>query len=372
MREPVNVPTLPATEPPLPAARGPISEALLAALTRPPRDLEPRDPEPRDLEPPDLQPPDLDPDGQADPLGDEDLQLALHACYELHYRGLDGVDPRWEWQPSLLAFRARLEARLELALRSLAAERLAAAGIGAVPPEELPRALAALVDADDGPSLASYVQRRATVGQVRELLVHRSVYQLKEADPHTWAIPRLAGRPKAALVEVQVDEYGGGRPERMHSALFGAAMREVGLQDTYGGYVDLVPAVTLATSVAASYLGLHRRWRGAIAGHLAALEMTSSVPMRKYGNGLRRLGLGPAATRFFDEHVEADAVHEQVARHDLCGALAAQEPALTGDILLGAAVCLALDARLAGHLLGRWQQGLGSLREPAGPVAESA
>jgi hypothetical protein len=202
--------------------------------------------------------------------------------------------------------------------------------------------------------------------------VHRSVYQLKEADPHTWAIPRLAGRPKAALVEIQTDEYGNGRPDRMHSTLFANSMREVGLDDSYGAYIDLVPAVTLATSVVASYFGLHRSRRGAIVGHLAALEMTSSLPMRRYGNGLRRLGLGPVATRFFDEHVEADAVHEQVAAHDLCGALAAAEPALTGDILFGAAVCLALDARQATHMIGRWQEGLTSLRAPVDRVAVPA
>ena len=331
-----------------PAPRGPVSAAVLTALTRAPHDL--RVPDPADT----------------DPLLDEDLQLALHACYELHYRGLAGVHEGWEWHPALLAVRARLEARLERGLVELAGD------LPDVTPAEVPRALSALVAADDGPKLASYVMRRATAGQVRELLVHRSVYQLKEADPHTWAIPRLAGRPKAAMVEIQADEYGGGRPEKMHSALFATSMRELDLDDGYGVYVDLVPAVTLATSVTASFFGLHRRWRGAIAGNLAALEMTSSGPMRRYGNGLRRLGLGPAATRFFDEHVEADAVHEQVAAHDLCGALAAQEPALAGDILLGLQTCLTLDARLGRHLLGRWQQGMSSLREPLGQVAASA
>jgi hypothetical protein len=336
---------------PLPAPRGPISAALLAALVRPPHQVAPVAPAAAVA--------------TTDPLLDEDLVLALHVCYELHYRGFSEVDDGWEWEPSLLAFRATLESRLEAGLRALVAPE-------EVEPAEVPRALAAVVDADDGPSLASYVQRKATLGQVRELLVHRSIYQLKEADPHTWAIPRLAGRPKAALVEVQTDEYGNGRPERMHSTLFAASMREVGLDDAYGAYTDLVPAVTLVNSVVASFFGLHRSRRGAIAGHLAALEMTSSLPMRRYGAGLRRLGLGPAATRFFDEHVEADAVHEQVAAHDLCGALAAAEPALTGDILFGAAVCLALDARLATHLLGRWEESRSTLRDPLDPVAESA
>jgi Iron-containing redox enzyme len=345
---------LPATHP-LPAPRGPLSAALLAALTRPPHPLPDRL---RRLAA-----------GTGDPLTDEDVQLSLHLCYELHYRGLAGVDERWEWQPSLLGVRAVLEGRLERALQELVADRLPG---DEVAPAEVPRALAALVAADDGPALSAYLHRQAGVEQWRELLVHRSVYQLKEADPHTWAIPRLTGRAKAALVEVQADEYGGGRPERMHSALFATAMRELGLDDTYGAYLDRVPATTLATSVTASFFGLHRRWRGAAAGHLAALEMTSSVPMRRYAAGLRRLGFGPAATTFFDEHVEADAVHEQVAAHDLCGGLVEAEPELAGQVLLGAACSLALDARMAAPLLDRWQQGLSSLRAPIDPVAASA
>ena len=53
------------------------------------------------------------------------------------------------------------------------------------------------------------------------MLVHRSVYQLKEADPHTFAVPRVQGSAKVALVELQFDEYGAGRAERQHATLFG-------------------------------------------------------------------------------------------------------------------------------------------------------
>ena len=159
----------------------------------------------------------------------------------------------------------------------------------------------------------------------------------------------------------------------MHSELFAATMRELGLDDAYGAYLDRVPATTLATNVTASFFGLHRRWRGAAAGHLAALEMTSSVPMRRYAAGLRRLGFGPAATAFYDEHVEADAVHEQIAAHDLCGGLVATEPELAGEVLFGAACCLALDA--ADGRPRCWtagSRGISSLREPIDPIAASA
>ena len=54
--------------------------------------------------------------------------------------------------------------------------------------------------------------KQGTLEQFREFVTLRSVYHLKEADPHTFAIPRLYGRTKAAMVEIQADEYGGGRP----------------------------------------------------------------------------------------------------------------------------------------------------------------
>ena len=325
----------------LPAPRGHTTKALLAALREPPHRL----------------PPIALPDAP-DPLADEDLQLALYCCYELHYRGLPGVDERWEWSPSLLALRGALEHRFEAALRA------AVGPVGQPPaPEEMDAALRAIEDADDAPSLSRHVERHATLEQVLEFLVHRSAYQLKEADPHSWAIARLSGPPKAALVEIQADEYGGGRPERVHAQMFADAMAAAGLDPRYGAYLDRIPAPTLATVNLMSLCGLHRRLRGAIVGHLALFEMTSSIPSRRYAAGLRRLGLDdPAATAFFDEHVEADAVHEAIAAVDLAGGLARQEPELAGDILWGARALVAVEGRWARWLLGAWERGESSLR----------
>jgi len=326
---------------PLPRARGPVTGILLDVLRCAPG---------MPVELPVL---------EATPalLADDDVQLGLYLCYELHYGALAGVDDDWEWDPGLLAFRAVLERAFEAALRA------------AVPQPDAPPsatdvggALQALVAADDAPPLSRFVETRATGEQVRELLVHRSAYQLKEADPHSWALPRLSGAPKAALVEVQVDEYGGGRAERIHAALFAKAMAALGLDPRYGAYLDALPGVTLATVNVMSLCGLHRRLRGAIVGHLAAFEMTSSLPNRRYGNGLRRLGCGADATDFFDEHVEADAVHEQVAAWDLAGGLARAEPELVPDILWGAAALLELEARWARCLLDAWERGECSLR----------
>jgi hypothetical protein len=213
----------------------------------------------------------------------------------------------------------------------------------------------------EGPSLSSYIRISASLEELREFVVHRSAYQLKEADPHSWAIPRLSGPPKAALIEIQADEYGSGRVEWIHAELFARAMRALGLDDEYGAYLEVIPGVTLATVNLMSLFGLHRRWRGAIVGHLALFEMTSSIPNRRYADGVRRLGFDGDAALFFDEHVTADAVHEAIAAVDLAGGLARQDESLGADIVWGAQALSHLDARWAEYVLGRWSEGRTSL-----------
>ena len=322
----------------VPAARGPLSDGVFQALTVAP-EQEPSLPVlARD----------------ADPLG-EDVQVTLYVCYELHYSAIAGVDERWEWAPSLLRLRGDLERSFERAISELvpAASAWERSSVG--------RALQELVCNESGPPLSRYLETRGERRQMLEHVIHRSAYQLKEADPHSWAIPRLTGSPKSALIEIQADEYGNGRAERMHSVLFERTMRGLGLDASYGAYIDRLPSVTLATVNLMSLLGLHRRLRGALVGHLAVFEMTSSLPNRRYGNALRRLGYGPEVTGFYDEHVEADAVHESIAAWDLAEALARSEPALAADVLFGARALLALDGRWAAHLLDAFRTGRSSL-----------
>src|SRR3954452_8195535 len=153
----------------LPRPRGPLSSALFPVLTGPPAEL------PAALH-------ELAGAARVAPLTDDDLQITLWACYELHYRGFEEVGEEWEWAPSLLALRAGLEGRFERALRRLAGPA------PAVVPGRVPRALAELVASDEGPELARYMQHHATLEQFREFARVRSVYHLKEADPHSWGI----------------------------------------------------------------------------------------------------------------------------------------------------------------------------------------
>lgn len=292
---------------------------------------------------------------KADPWG-EDLHLALYLLYELHYRGFEGVDDEREWDPDLLRLRQALETRFLHALRAELADLS--------PSVEEAFAPLLVEPLDLSGSLSHLLETEGELWQLREYAALRSLYHLKEADPHAWVIPRLTGRAKAAMVAIEYDEFGAGRAERVHARLFADLMADLELDPAYGRYVDRAPAPLLATVNLMSLFGLHRALRGALVGHFACVEVTSSPGSRRMAKAMRRCGAGPAAEHFYTEHVEADAVHEQVVRHEVIGGLLADEPGLEADIAFGCAATVLLEDRLAHHIREAWDQGRSALRAP--------
>lgn len=282
--------------------------------------------------------------GSAEPYGD-DLQLALYVCYELHYRGFDAVRPELEWDPPLLAVRAALEERFLSALRH---DAPVTAGL-----DDILDGL--LLEPVRGSGVSWFLEDRGELRHLRDYAIQRSLYHLKEADPHAWVLPRLHGRAKAGMAAIEYDEFGAGRADRVHARLFAGLMADLGLDTAYGRYLDegSAPMLTLVNQM--SLFGLHRRLRGALVGHFAAVEITSSPASRRLAHAMKRTGAGPAAEFFYTEHVEADAVHEQVVRRDVIGGLLDDEPALAADIAFGVIATSFLEDRLGERLLADWR-----------------
>lgn len=322
------------TSPTLPTARGPLSGALIEAL------LHGGAPAPRDLQ-------------DVDAFSD-DVQLALYVGYELHYRGFRDVPDEREWDLDLLGPHQCLEKLFLTALND------------ALPPvenplEELSRQLEALGRPPGRHGVGATLLRDPDRERVREVLTHRSLYHLKEADPQAWALPRLEGAAKTLVAAVEFDEYGGGRPELMHSALYARLMRAFDLDDGYGVYLDRVPGPMLAVVNLMSLCGLHRRLRAALVGQLAVVELTSPLSSQRMVEVIRRLDGGPDAERFYAEHAVADAVHERVMREAIAD-LIDREPDQAGTLLFGMRAAVLLDSQLDEHLLGCWAAGRSSLR----------
>ncbi|WP_433555108.1 iron-containing redox enzyme family protein [Pseudonocardia xinjiangensis] len=325
-------------EPPaLPEPRGPLSAAVIGSLRRGPEILPPVE--------------------VTDPYG-EDLQLALYCLYELHYRGFAGVDEDLEWDPALLTVRRAME---QVFLGALRDDVAPSDGTAAAVDAELESLLVEPVDAR---GVSHHLRRDGERWQVREYVAHRSLYHLKEADPQAWVIARLDGPAKAALVTVEHDEYGAGDPDRMHAHLFAEMMRALELDATYGAYLDAAPAATLAEVNLMSMCGLHRSLRGALVGQFAAVELTSSPGSDRLVRAMRRLDLPDAAVEFYAEHVEADAVHEQVVRRGVIAPLLAAEPALAADVVFGIRASGLLADRFGDLLLERWAEDRSALCHP--------
>ncbi|CAN5279205.1 hypothetical protein BH24ACT9_BH24ACT9_01080 [soil metagenome] len=164
----------------LPQPRGQLSEAVLDGLRRGPAVVPVAVPE------------------DTEPYG-EDVQLALYCCYELHYRGFGRVPDEREWDPVLLATRAAME---RLFLDAL---RCDVPGGGDIPgrrfDDDVDAELAGLlVEPLDSPGVSHHLRRNGELWQMREYVVMRSLYHLKDADPQAFVIARLDGPAKAALV----------------------------------------------------------------------------------------------------------------------------------------------------------------------------
>ena len=253
----------------------------------------------------------------ADPYG-EDLTLALHICYEPHYRGSALV----EWQPELLRLRACMERSFLGALRS-----------NVDGGDDVPAALAGLLVAPvHGDGSSHYLRDNGSWSQLRELFVHRSIWHLKQAD----------------------------------AQLFANLMTGAGLDARYLHYQDQVPAPAIATVNLMSMLGLHRTLRGALVGQRTAAAITTSPSAHRMVQAIQRHNASPDCARFYTEHIEADAVHEQVMRRDVVGDLLASEPELARDVVFGVQATELLESYLTRHLLTAWRAGTTSLLQRAG------
>ncbi|WP_045537666.1 iron-containing redox enzyme family protein [Gordonia sihwensis] len=322
--------------PRMPEPRGPMSEVLIDAIRAKV----------------DIRPSRIDvPDG-LDPWGD-DLQLSLTVCHELHYRGWADAGRDCEWDPAVIDARVRLEDRFLDAvadrLSPLSDEGTADAELGA-----LARAV------PEGAT--AHLRRHGTEDEFADYFKARSIYHLKEADPHAWAIPRLRRDAKAAFVAVEFDEYGGGRGERVHQELYADLLSATGLDHSYLGYLNDAPAVVLATVNLMSCLALRGSRRGATVGHFAATEMTSPVGSAWLLKGLERIDAPEAARHFYREHVEADAVHELVMRDQVVAPLIADEPDLADDVVFGIRALQAVESRLDDAFVDAWNAGRSLMR----------
>lgn len=275
---------------------------------------------------------------------DHDAQLALYVLNELHYSGWAGVDDEWEWEPAVARWRTELSAWFERALRRSVGSGLADPGV------EVRRLLGL-----GGPSVSRHLAEAGTLEQLVESMILRTPYHAKEADPHTFVIPRLSGSVKRTLCDIQAGEYGVGHA-RSHAELFADALTGLGVDPTPNAHIDLCSGPSLATSNLVSLGALRRGLRGVVLGQLALFEMDSVGPNGNMVECVDRLGCSDSVRRFFHVHVMADAEHEVQAERAFLIDYPQQEPAQVDNLLLGMRAQSLIDSHLAAELTARWSR----------------
>lgn len=288
----------------------------------------------------------------ADALTDDDFQLALYLCYELHYRGI--AHNELEWDPCVLSFRAELERVFVQRLRELS-EPIEGS------PQRLPEVLDELIHRTKVTDVADYLEREGTLDQMREFCVHRSASLLKSGDAASFAVARLKGRAKAAMVRIQFGDFGFGDARAMNSTYFAATMAELQLDPSDGAYIGHLPAASLAAVNLESLFGLHRRWRGALVGQVTAAKMTSADAMDHCSRAMSRLVANRAAFRYFDARATSDAIHAFIARNQMVTGLIETDPLGTDEVVFGASTYLALEDHFARYVLAAWSKQHSSL-----------
>lgn len=314
-------------QPALPSAVGPVSGALLDHLScRAPR---------RHFVPVEAPVADTEPYGL-------DLQLTLYLSYELHHRGFAGIDPRWEWDPGVLQFRARLEEAFETKLRDDVGDVSSVQVL-----DEIPR----LCTQDS--ALASHLREHVTWAQLREYFVQLSVHHLKTDDAKPWATHGLESAEFGESSSDGTDHL----PRRCFAEVLGAA----GLDASYLHYLNDAPAEALALVNAVSMFGLHRNLRGAAIGQVVAGKIALRRTSAALVDALVRLGAAQPCVQFYRDNVRPG----QKARCETVGVLLEDEPALEADVVQGIRTFELLEHRFVTHLLTCWADGRTSLRRPS-------
>lgn len=279
----------------------------------------------------------------ADPL-DHDFQLALYVLNELHYAGWVGVDDALEWHPAVTTLRLELSVEFERRLR-----RSLPASVS-TPAAEVRR----LLDLP-GPSVSRYLRDDGTVEQVRESMILRSPYQSKEADPHSFAVPRFSGHTKRVLTEIQSGEFGVGH-RRSHAELFGDALVGLDLDPTPNAHIDSCNGPALAVSNLVTLGAMHRRLRGVVLGQLSLFEMDSVIPNQRMADCCDRLGLDERIRPFFHVHVLADTEHQVMVDETFLAEYPRLEPAQVHNMILGMQAQSLIDHALACAVVPTWQR----------------
>jgi hypothetical protein len=151
---------------------------------------------------------------------------------------------------------------------------------------------------------------------------------------------KLPVRAKLELARNYWDEMGQGHPSGMHGPMLERLGEELGIANDGEAVWESLALGNLMVALAAN-----RHYAYQSLGALGAIEMTAPGRVAKVNAGLKRLGIGGEARRYFALHATLDIRHSAAWNREVLRPLLAQDPRVALAIAEGALLRLGAGAR---------------------------
>jgi hypothetical protein len=153
---------------------------------------------------------------------------------------------------------------------------------------------------------------------------------------------KMPTRVKLELARNYWDEMGQGHEGGMHGPMLSRLAEELGISHPDA---DDVVWESLALANAMVAMAIHRAYAYASIGALGVIELTAPGRAVHVNAGLKRLGVGGEARRYFALHATLDVKHSEAWNREVIFPLVAADPRLAQPIAEGALMRLSAGAR---------------------------
>lgn len=192
-----------------------------------------------------------------------------------------------------------------------------------------------------GDPLFPWLADEAELEDFRWFLAQEAAGEAGFEDLTAMAQVKVPAEAKLELANNYWDEMGRGNPKGMHGPMLAALIDELELKAEIGDTVW----ESLALANAMTAMATNRRYAWHAIGALGVIELTAPERSRATADGLRRLGLGGKARRYFELHAVLDVRHSRDWNDKVFRPLVAEDPRRAWAMAEGALIRLTAGAR---------------------------
>ncbi len=192
-----------------------------------------------------------------------------------------------------------------------------------------------------GDPLFPWLATEASVEDFKYFLAQEAAGEAGFDDLTAMTQVKVPAAAKMELANNYWDEMGRGNPKGMHGPMLDALIEELALE----ARIEDTVWESLALANAMTAMATNRRYAWHSIGALGVIELTAPGRSRATADGLKRLGFGGKARRYFELHAVLDVKHSRDWNEKVLKPLVAEDPRRATAMAEGALIRLEAGAR---------------------------